>query len=88
MSEPFRRGDIAIVLPNPMPLRRSNAWIERYNGQEVQLIRWYDRYWWVRPADGCEFGVIPELLRKKRPPPELGSWDDPACVWRPHKATA
>lgn len=86
----FKIGEVAI-------LRGSTTWVE-YNGMECTVIRplrvrsgvlrdgTWTKYacYTVEAADGHVFGVKPEHLEKKRPPPDemkLGSWDE--CPWQP-----
>jgi hypothetical protein len=52
---------------------------------ETLKIRSVQDIYVVRFADGLEKGAHPNQLRKKRPPEELGSWDEVERMtkWRP-----
>lgn len=92
MSHKFHIGEIAIAWC-------AEKLTSRFNGSEVEIIaqpqphdwhlsltgKWVTAGKYVIALAGAYYEVLPENLRKRRPPPareQTSTWDD-VIVWRP-----
>lgn len=104
MAESFNVGEIAIIshaycyveyigqeCEVTGPLIERSFWSNRNNGHSGFGLRYA-----IRTADGREFAIAPECLRKKRPPPQfidiattsplqVTRWSD--CPWQPKETS-
>lgn len=80
----FKVGEIAIA--HGPCTERTIAW----QGQDCEVIgppvkKYFGVCYDIRFSDGLVCVAPEQCLRKKRPPEELGDWED--CVWKPDRET-
>lgn len=88
----FSAGEIAIfVARDGSPTNPGDMWIKDYDGDDVYLCgSTGPGQWEVRTRNGTYFKTYEYYLRKKKPPEQLGSWDELNRLtnWHPLMETA